>query len=274
MTKEQRAREAAEKIAEQYEHGLSISNVKQIILSCYGEQKAVCPSCGYDPSKWVTIGTIRVDIESETETFTRVPQEADEQNQGSDAGQVSPTVGVGQDIQTPDAIQWEEISPGSFNPEFSGYTAAPYFTGYPERGWCLYSRGSGGCWNQKTKEQRAPFEGYEPQRINGEWFWVNRNGESFADYLPLTAVRTAPGEYDIMSSNGRRLWFMEGASLSDWVCASVNGYDGALRAIALASKSDTSVRDERDAAIGGQASGPKSESKTLIPSSGEQETGK
>lgn len=31
----------------------------------------VCRHCGYDPSKWVTIGTIKVDIETETETFTR-----------------------------------------------------------------------------------------------------------------------------------------------------------------------------------------------------------
>jgi len=68
---------------------------------------------------------------------------------------------------------------------------------------------------------------------------VNRNGESFDDYLPLTAVRTAPGEYDIMSANGRRLWFMEGASLADWVCASVNGYDGALRAIASDPRTNT-----------------------------------
>lgn len=58
-----------------------------------------------------------------------------------------------------------------------------------------------------------------------------RSPEGFDDYLPFTAVRTGPGEYDIMASNGHRLWFMEGAALADWVCASVNGYDGAIRAM-------------------------------------------
>jgi hypothetical protein len=58
---------------------------------------------------------------------------------------------------------------------------------------------------------------------------------TFDDLLPLAAVRTAPGEYDIMSSDGRRLWFMEGASLADWVCQSVNGYAAMLATMNLRS---------------------------------------
>ena len=54
---------------------------------------------------------------------------------------------------------------------------------------------------------------------------------SFQDLLPLTPVRTAPGEYEIRARDDRVLWRMEGASLADWVCASVNGYDAALNAM-------------------------------------------
>lgn len=70
------------------------------------------------------------------------------------------------------AIEWEPLSLGSFNPEFTGYTAAPYCTGNPELGWCLYSRGAGACWNQRTKEQLAPRGGLAPQQIGGKWYWV------------------------------------------------------------------------------------------------------
>lgn len=54
---------------------------------------------------------------------------------------------------------------------------------------------------------------------------------AFDDYLPVSAIRTAPGEYDIRSRGGRVLWRMEGAALADWVCASVNGYDAMRRAL-------------------------------------------
>lgn len=47
----------------------------------------------------------------------------------------------------------------------------------------------------------------------------------FDDYLPLSAVRIAPGEYEVKDRSGRTLWHMEGASLADWVCASANGYN-------------------------------------------------
>lgn len=54
----------------------------------------------------------------------------------------------------------------------------------------------------------------------------------FVDHLPLESVRLAPGEYAIRDRKGRTLWTMNGAALADWVCASVNGYDAALAAIA------------------------------------------
>jgi hypothetical protein len=53
--------------------------------------------------------------------------------------------------------------------------------------------------------------------------------DAFAEYLPLSAVRTAPGEYDIKDRKGRTLWRMDGASLADWVAASCNGYETLLR---------------------------------------------
>jgi hypothetical protein len=53
-------------------------------LSSSEPQPATCPQCGYDPAKWVTIGTIHVDIETETETFTRtaIPTESSERRCG------------------------------------------------------------------------------------------------------------------------------------------------------------------------------------------------
>jgi hypothetical protein len=59
-------------------------------------------------------------------------------------------------------------------------------------------------------------------------------GRDWSDYLPLSAVRVAPGEYDIKTCNGLTLWRMGGASLADWICASVNGYDAAVNALKIA----------------------------------------
>lgn len=47
--------------------------------------------------------------------------------------------------------------------------------------------------------------------------------DGFEDWLPLSAKRIAPGEYEIVDRSGRRLWYMEGASLAEWVCSTVNG---------------------------------------------------
>jgi hypothetical protein len=44
----------------------------------------------------------------------------------------------------------------------------------------------------------------------------------FDDWLPLTARRIAPGEYEILTAEGHRLWYMEGAALAEWVCATIN----------------------------------------------------
>lgn len=76
--------------------------------------------------------------------------------------------------------------------------------------------------------------------------------DAFEDYLPLTAVRVAPGEYEIKSRDGRTLWRMEGAALADWVCASVSGYDAAMRGLKhlrSAAVPGQSVLDEIEAAL-------------------------
>lgn len=88
----------------------------------------------------------------------------------------------------------------------------------------------------KTRVRNGVAPG-TPCRVNGcgcqTWFpypdEVIRTIDAFEDYLPLSAVRVAPGEYEIKSRDGRTLWRMEGASLADWVCASCNGYSSMLR---------------------------------------------
>lgn len=44
----------------------------------------------------------------------------------------------------------------------------------------------------------------------------------FLEVLPLAPKRTAPGEYDIVSRDGRVLWSMEGWSLAEWICGRLN----------------------------------------------------
>lgn len=46
--------------------------------------------------------------------------------------------------------------------------------------------------------------------------------EAFDDLLPVSARRRAPGEYEILASDGSRLWYMEGAALAEWVCSVLN----------------------------------------------------
>lgn len=70
--------------------------------------------------------------------------------------------------QLSEPIQWEFYS--GCSPDFSGYTAAHYFTGRPDLGWCLYSRDGNGTWNQRTKEIK-PLLPAHPVCIKGKWFW-------------------------------------------------------------------------------------------------------
>lgn len=78
-------------------------------------------------------------------------------------------------------IQWKPIAGGTYTPGWSGYKAALYLTGYPDRGWCLYSRDGNGCWNQRTKQLIAPEVGAEPYRENDKWWWVQKNTEKGDD---------------------------------------------------------------------------------------------
>lgn len=65
-------------------------------------------------------------------------------------------------------IEWRGCS--GFNPQFSGYTAGHYSSGFPEQGWVLYTRGT--CWEQRTKPELPPEPGMIPERIKGVWRWV------------------------------------------------------------------------------------------------------
>ena len=67
-------------------------------------------------------------------------------------------------------INWRSLKPG-LNLQASSLVAAHYFTDRPEHGWVLYSRGPGGCWNQRTEQEFAPFPGAKPVCINGNWYW-------------------------------------------------------------------------------------------------------
>lgn len=69
-------------------------------------------------------------------------------------------------------IAWEAYQGESFNPEWSGYSAGHYHTGHPGLGWCLYSGGDGGCWNQRTKTILPPEPHAKPVRLDGKWWWT------------------------------------------------------------------------------------------------------
>ena len=75
-------------------------------------------------------------------------------------------------------IAWEDYGNGDYTPGWSGYTCAPAMTGRPDLGWCLYSRGAGGCWNQRTKAVIPPESDAAAKRIDGEWWWVRSNDQS------------------------------------------------------------------------------------------------
>jgi hypothetical protein len=78
---------------------------------------------------------------------------------------------TGARARIPFDVEWEFYE--GQNPDFSGYTVAHYFTGRPDLGWCLYSRGHGGTWNQRTLELYAPQPGLVPQFIDGKWYWID-----------------------------------------------------------------------------------------------------
>lgn len=54
---------------------------------------------------------------------------------------------------------------GKINFNFSGMSLGHYYTGVPESGYVLYSRGRSGSWNQRTKPMHCP---YQP----GDILWV------------------------------------------------------------------------------------------------------
>jgi hypothetical protein len=75
---------------------------------------------------------------------------------------------------------------------------------------------------------------------------VERSDGAFEDWLPLSAKRTAPGEYDIVNCEGRVLWRMEGRSLAEWVCELVNASPVVAAAVAWAEADDDYLRYATD----------------------------
>lgn len=77
-------------------------------------------------------------------------------------------------------VNWRPFREGNgFNPDFSGYTAAPAMTGHPEKGWALFVRA--GCWTQRSSTEMPPAPGMVPRRIAGIWRWVLPEAERRAD---------------------------------------------------------------------------------------------
>lgn len=82
-------------------------------------------------------------------------------------------------------VKWEPYEPG-LNLDFSGLSVGHYNTSNPASGWVLYSRGRGGCWNQRTKPLFSPYgqpgdrlwvretwchQADEDERILSDKFW-------------------------------------------------------------------------------------------------------
>ncbi len=104
---------------------------------------------------------------------------------------------AGTKTQTRRIVKFVGIEGSGFNPEFSGYDAGHYFTGDPTSGWVLRSRGSFGCWNDRTKPLHCP------QGQPGDRLWVretfspdHRNVYPCPDFV-YRADRHAPTKHDI-----------------------------------------------------------------------------
>lgn len=76
---------------------------------------------------------------------------------------------AGRKTQTRRVVKWKPHEPG-YNLTFSGMSVGHHCTGVPSSGWVLYSRGLGGCWNERTKPLHCPYG--QP----GDRLWVRENG--------------------------------------------------------------------------------------------------
>ena len=45
---------------------------------------------------------------------------------------------------------------------------------------------------------------------------------AFADLLPVEALYIAPGEYEMVSKSGQRLFYVEGSALAEWLRDRIN----------------------------------------------------
>lgn len=46
--------------------------------------------------------------------------------------------------------------------------------------------------------------------------------DAFVDLLPVEALYIAPGEYEMVSSSGQRLFYVEGSALAEWLRDRIN----------------------------------------------------
>ena len=81
----------------------------------------------------------------------------------------------GRKTMTRRVIEWPPYRDGeAVNFGFTGMSLGHYCTGVPESGYVLYSRGKGGCWNQKTKPIHPPCQ-------PGDILWVRETWCIFDD---------------------------------------------------------------------------------------------
>ena len=78
-------------------------------------------------------------------------------------------------------VKWVGTEPG-LNLGFSGLSAGFYCTDLPSSGFVLYSRGRGGCWEQRTRPTHCPY-GKAGDRLRGrEAAAINDTGRPAARY--------------------------------------------------------------------------------------------
>jgi hypothetical protein len=65
--------------------------------------------------------------------------------------------------------------------------------------------------------------------------------DAFVDLLPVEALYIAPGEYEMVSSSGQRLFYVEGTALAEWLRDRINATQ-ALRTRSKKQKIEDALR--------------------------------
>ena len=99
---------------------------------------------------------------------------------------------AGKKTMTRRVVPWKPYHDGDeINSNSSAMSLGHYCTGVPESGHVLYSRGHGGCWNQRTK---PVFPKYQI----GDGLYVK---ETFADLRPANLITVCGNQIIYKSSN-------------------------------------------------------------------------